>query len=73
MNVYENINNKTNSETEKTTPTENELELIYQSAEESRCQNFNEWTNWNSLTDPSKNNGDDFETLQEHRLNNRSA
>ena len=63
--------NITNLKTETTTPTEKQLESIYKiTDEESRCQNFNEWTNWNSLTNPSENNGDDYETLEDHRLHN---
>ena len=55
-------------ETNYTKPNEEELAEIYKadSEDESKCQNQNEWTPWNSLRSPENNNGDDYESLQDH-------
>ena len=56
------------------TLTEKHLESIYKTIDKSKCRNSNgnEWTDWNSITNPSNNNGNDYETLQDHRSRNSS-
>ena len=37
--------------------------------DKSKCQGLNQWTDWNSTTDPEENDGDDYETLHDHQSN----
>ena len=34
----------------------------------SKCQGSNQWTSWNSVGNPNENNGDDYETLYDHKI-----
>ena len=38
--------------------------------DDGKCKTTNalQWTTWNSMTNPADFNGDDYETLQNHRL-----
>ena len=49
-------------------PNENELEEIYRKAEDTeKCSG--QWTAWNSAANPLRYNGNDYETLRDHRIN----
>ena len=58
-------------ETQFTGPTEKELESIYTKVvpDNSKCQGSNQWTDWESATNPADpiQNGDDYETLHDHQ------
>ena len=47
-----------------------DLELIYTQVvnDTSKCQGSSLWSGWNSATDPTENNGDDYETLHDHQI-----
>ena len=57
-------------ETKFTRPNEKELEEIYTKIEidESKCFKSNQWSTWNSVSDPTENNGCDYETIHNHKL-----
>ena len=57
-------------EAKYTRPNETELQEIYTKIDEdkSKCQNLNQWTTWNSVSDPAENNGSDYETIHNHIL-----
>ena len=42
-------------------------EIYTDSADDpSKCYDLNQWTSWNSAQNSSQNNGNDYETLQDH-------
>ena len=50
-------------------PNENELEQIYTKVEDTeKCSGVTQWTAWNSVANPSRYNGNDYETLRDHRI-----
>ena len=51
-------------------PNETELEDIYTNVvcDESKCQGWNQWTEWNSVVNANEKNGSDYELLQDHIL-----
>ena len=51
-------------------PNKTKLEEIYKEVvlDESKCYDLNQWTDWNSVNDPMINDGDDFETLHDHKV-----
>ena len=51
-------------------PNETELEEIYTNVvlDDSKCYDSNNWTDWNSVNDPLMNDGDEFETLNDHKI-----
>ena len=58
-------------ETIFTRPNDTKLEEIYTNEieDKTKCSYMNQWTSWKSVTNPSSNNGNDYETLHDHRKN----
>ena len=53
-----------------TEPNDQDLDEIYKNdvIDTSKCQGSNQWTSWNSVGNPNENNGDDYETLYDHKI-----
>ena len=51
-------------------PNEKELEEIYtKSAEDdTKCSDLYQWMPWNSVSNPTRYDGNDYETLQDHQI-----
>lgn len=51
-------------------PNDTALEKIYTTnvTDESKCYGLNQWTTWNNARNPSKENGNDYETLHDHKI-----
>ena len=51
-------------------PNQIELEEIYKTValNDTKCYGLNQWTDWNSMNNPIMNDGDDFETLRDHKI-----
>ena len=51
-------------------PSEEQLESIYTetSNDISKCQGSNHWTEWQNARNPQQNDGDDYETLHDHKI-----
>ena len=58
-------------ETIFTPPNDTTLEEIYtkEIVDNTKCSDSNQWTSWKSVTNPSNNNGNDYETLRDHQKN----
>ena len=56
-------------ETSYTQPNETELESVYTNVVEDplKCYGSNQWTTWSSISDPGRNDGNDFELLKDHQ------
>ena len=50
-------------------PNDEELDKVYTTMleDETKCYGLNQWMPWNSVGNPSRANGNDCETLDDHR------